>query len=91
MAMYAETKKFDPTNYAGLRLVVDQFDFARQVQTACDTAKLGASRLTGKDAPKQDDTEGPVLLAGNHPNSLIDMMLLLVAPVVGYSSSPRTL
>jgi len=27
------------------------------VQIACDTTKLGASRLTGKDAPSQPDTE----------------------------------
>ena len=75
-ATYAETKKFDPTNYAGLRLVVDQFDFARQVQTACDTAKLGASRLTGKDAPKQDDNE-----------KSIDELRARVASVVTYLGS----
>ena len=56
-ATYAETKKFDSKNFLGLRLAVDQFPFARQVQMTCDTAKLGASRLTGKDAPTQPDTE----------------------------------
>lgn len=56
-AAYAETKKFDSKNFLGLRLSVDQFPFTRQVQVACDTAKLGASRLTGKDAPTQPDTE----------------------------------
>lgn len=56
-AAYAETKKFDSKNFLGLRLSVDQFPFSRQVQTACDTAKLGASRLSGKDAPSQPDTE----------------------------------
>jgi hypothetical protein len=56
-AAYAETKKFDPKNFLGLRLTVDQFPFARQVQITCDTAKLGASRLTGKEAPTQPDTE----------------------------------
>ncbi|MFP5459887.1 MAG: DUF1993 family protein, partial [Bacteriovoracia bacterium] len=29
----------------------------RQVQIACDTAKLGAARLAGKDAPVHDDKE----------------------------------
>jgi hypothetical protein len=38
-------------------LAPDQFAFARQVQTACDTVKLAASRLTGKEAPSQPDTE----------------------------------
>jgi hypothetical protein len=57
---HAQTKSFDPNVFLGLRLAPDQFAFARQVQTACDTAKLAASRLTGKDAPKQPDTEQTV-------------------------------
>ena len=56
-AEYAEAKKFDSKLYAGERLALDQLPFARQVQIACDTAKLGASRLTGKEAPSQADTE----------------------------------
>ena len=56
-AAHAEAKKFDAKNFLGLRLAVDQFPFSRQVQIACDTTKLGASRLTGKDAPSQPDTE----------------------------------
>ena len=39
------------------RLAPDQFNFIRQVQISCDTAKLCASRLTGKDAPVNDDKE----------------------------------
>jgi hypothetical protein len=54
---YAKAKPFDPNVYLGLRLAPDQFAFARQVQTTCDTAKLGASRLSGKDAPNHPDTE----------------------------------
>jgi len=53
----AKAKSFDPNAFLGFRLAPDQFAFARQVQATCDTAKLAASRLTGKDAPKQDDTE----------------------------------
>lgn len=56
-AAHAADKKFDPTVYLTLRLAPDQFPFVRQVQTACDTAKLGAARLTGKDAPKHADDE----------------------------------
>ena len=48
---HAKTKSFDPNLFVGFRLAPDQFAFVRQVQIACDTAKLGASRLTGKDAP----------------------------------------
>jgi uncharacterized protein len=54
---YAKTKPFDATILLGLRLAPDQFPLSRQVQIACDTAKLGASRLTGKEAPNQTDTE----------------------------------
>ena len=56
-AAHADAKKFDAKNFLELRLVVDQFPFLRQVQVVCDTAKLGASRLTGKDAPKHADDE----------------------------------
>jgi hypothetical protein len=56
-AAYAETKSFDPKVFLGLRLAPDQFSFVRQVQSACDTAKLAAARLAGKDAPSHPDTE----------------------------------
>jgi hypothetical protein len=56
-AAHAQTKGFDPNVFLGLRLAVDQFAFARQVQTACDTAKLAAARLSGQEAPVQADTE----------------------------------
>jgi len=54
---YAKAKPFDPSVFANLRLAVDQLPFAKQVQIACDTAKLSASRLSGKDAPVHTDTE----------------------------------
>jgi hypothetical protein len=54
---FAKTRAFDPNVFVGLRLAPDQFAFARQVQTACDTAKLAAARLTGKEAPNQPDAE----------------------------------
>jgi uncharacterized protein len=56
-AAHAQAKSFDSSVYLGLRLAPDQFAFARQVQTTCDTAKLAASRLAGKEAPKHDDQE----------------------------------
>ena len=54
---FAKTKSFDANTLLTERLAPDQFGLARQVQIACDTAKLGASRLTGKEAPAQADTE----------------------------------
>jgi len=54
---FAKTKPFDSKVFLDLRLAPDQFPFVRQVQTACDTAKLAAARLTGKTAPSNPDTE----------------------------------
>jgi hypothetical protein len=54
---YAQLKSFDPNVFMGLRLAPDQFAFARQVQTACDTVKAAAARLGGKEAPVHADTE----------------------------------
>ena len=56
-ASFATEKKFDPDVFVGFRLAPDQFAFARQVQAACDTAKLATARLTGQEAPKHADTE----------------------------------
>lgn len=57
---HAEAKKYDPEILLNTRLAPDQFALLRQVQIACDTAKLGASRLTGKPAPAHADTEKTV-------------------------------
>ncbi len=54
---HAKAKSFDSAVFLGARLSPDQFAFARQVQTTCDTAKLAASRLSGKEAPSHPDTE----------------------------------
>jgi hypothetical protein len=53
----AKTKAFDPNVFLTLRLAPDQFAFAKQVQTACDTARLAMTRLTGKETPAQADNE----------------------------------
>ena len=56
-AAYAESKKFNVDVLLNSRLAPDQFNLIRQVQIACDTAKFGAARITGKDAPNHPDTE----------------------------------
>jgi hypothetical protein len=56
-AAHADAKKFDPNLYLTFRLAPDQFALVRQVQVACDTAKMAAARLAGKEAPVQPDTE----------------------------------
>jgi hypothetical protein len=57
---YAASKSFDPNVLVGMRLAPDQFAFARQLQTACDTAKLAAARLSGREPPSHADTEQTV-------------------------------
>lgn len=54
---FAASKKIDPEVLLQSRLAPDQFPLTRQIQIACDTAKLGVFRLTGKEAMKHDDTE----------------------------------
>ena len=54
---HAKARAFDPNAFVTYRLAVDQFALARQIDSVCDAAKFGAARLTGKDAPKNDDDE----------------------------------
>jgi hypothetical protein len=54
---FADAKKIDWEILSQSRLAVDQFPLGRQIQIACDTAKLCAARLTGKEAPKHEDAE----------------------------------
>ncbi len=50
-------RKFEMDVLLNSRLAPDQFNFIRQVQIACDTAKFYAARMTGKEAPVNEDTE----------------------------------
>ena len=57
---HAKAKNFDAAVLLTARLAPDQFPCSRQVQIACDTAKLGISRVTGKEAPSHTDSETTV-------------------------------
>jgi len=54
---HAVARKFDSTNYLGLRLAPDMLPFNRQIQIASDGAKGCVARLAGIEVPKWDDTE----------------------------------
>lgn len=54
---YATAKKVDFEVLLQSRLAIDMLPLVRQVQIACDTVKLGASRLTAKEAPTHADDE----------------------------------
>ena len=54
---HAQAKKIEMDVFLQTRLIADQFPLVKQIQTACDSAKLCASRLSGKTAPVNEDTE----------------------------------
>jgi len=54
---FAEQKKFPPDVLVLSRLAPDQYELARQVQSACDAAKYAAAYLSGQQAPAHPDTE----------------------------------
>lgn len=55
----ANAKKFDISVLLNSRLAPDQFPLTRQIQIACDTAKIGVARLIGAvdSVPVHADTE----------------------------------
>src|SRR5689334_102096 len=53
----AAKKSFEPSVLLQARLAPDQFNFIRQVQSACDAAKGGTARLAGQQPPSHPDTE----------------------------------
>ncbi|PJZ47323.1 DUF1993 domain-containing protein [Leptospira brenneri] len=54
---HSASKNFPFANLLNARLFPDQFHLTKQIQIACDTAKLAVSRITGKEAPVHEDTE----------------------------------
>ncbi|MCW3170933.1 DUF1993 domain-containing protein [Shewanella subflava] len=56
---FAALKRVEVSVLLNARLAPDQFNLIRQVQIACDTAKIGVARLTGNmdTVPKHDDSE----------------------------------
>ena len=53
----ATAKKFEVDTLLTARLAPDMIPLLGQVQIACDQAKGGAARLSGKEAPKHEDNE----------------------------------
>lgn len=56
-AAHADQGKYEVEVLLNSRLAPDQFPLLRQLQIACDTAKNGAARLVGRDAPVFADDE----------------------------------
>ena len=73
-AGHAESKKFETEVLLNSRLAPDQFNLIKQVQIACDTAKLCASRLSGKDAPVHEDKEKTLADVKNRIQQVINYL-----------------
>ncbi|NDH63160.1 MAG: DUF1993 domain-containing protein [Alphaproteobacteria bacterium] len=73
---FAAEKKFDVGILLQARLAPDQFSLMQQIRTACDTAKLGAARLAGrdKDAPVHADTEQTLAEIKARIGSVVDYL-----------------
>ncbi|TGL85533.1 DUF1993 domain-containing protein [Leptospira congkakensis] len=71
---HSETKKFPFENLLNSRLFPDQFQLTKQIQIACDTAKLCVSRISGKNAPVHDDSETNVAELKNRIGSVIQYL-----------------
>jgi len=56
-AKFAEARKFDVNNFCTARIAPDMLPFVFQIRNACDQAKSAAANLSGKAAPKHEDTE----------------------------------
>ncbi len=54
---HAKEASADPASLVQARLAPDMLPLAKQVQIACDSAKLAVGRLSGVEAPKFEDTE----------------------------------
>jgi hypothetical protein len=54
---YAEARNFPVNNLINARLAPDMLPFVAQIRIACDNAKTAAANLSGKPAPKHEDTE----------------------------------
>ena len=57
---HAEQRKFDVNNFLTARLAPDMLPFASQIRIACDSAKAAAANLSGKEAPRHEDSETSV-------------------------------
>ncbi len=57
---HAEARKFDVNYFIATRLFPDMLPFVAQVRIACDSAKLAAANLSGKEAPRHEDNETTV-------------------------------
>jgi len=57
----AEQRQFDPEILLAARLAPDQYALLRQIQAACEQARVATAKLAGKEPPAQPDAERTIL------------------------------
>lgn len=74
--VFAEAKKIDEAVLLNSRLAPDQFSLTRQVQIACDTAKLCVARLADQldKAPKHKDGDATMAELQTRILSVLDYL-----------------
>jgi len=88
---HAETKGFDSAVLLQARLAPDQFPCVRQVQIACDTVRVGAARVTGREMAERPDTERTVAeLRSRVAVTLADCLLFTEADFADISKNTVT-
>jgi hypothetical protein len=70
----AKEKGFDLAHLLTDRLYPDMYNFTRQVQIACDSAKGTAARLADIEAPKMEDSEKTVEELKNRIDATIEFL-----------------
>ena len=88
---HAETRKFDPNNFIGLRLAPDMLPLNRQVQIASDAAKGCMGRLAGAELPKWEDNESTLAELRARAQKTIDYVNSFSAAQIDGSESREIL
>ena len=79
---HALAKKFDPGVYLQARLAPDMLPFVQQIQIACDAAKFGVARLSGREAPKFADEEKTLAELRDRIRKTLDYILSVPAAAI---------
>ena len=78
-AAHAEARKIAPAVLLQSRLFPDMLPLTKQVQIACDTAKMCAARLTGKTAPVHEDNETTLAQLKERIQKVLDYLATFTA------------
>lgn len=73
-AAHADAHKFDVNNFVTDRLAIDMLPFSRQIQIACDTAKLAVASFSHSEAPKFEDNEKTMLELRERIKKTVDFL-----------------